>query len=517
MTPIDFKLTYNPIILPLILSVIISLWLGFYALTRRRNQQADLFALLMVLLSVWTTCYIFGLSSVSLSGKIFWLRTKYIGSVTTPIIWLIYSAYFTRKDHLITKGVKSFLITYCVVTLAVVFTSDYHGWMWQAVWIDPALPEEEVIHGFYFWVYVVVTYLAVITSSIMYFYYFFVSPKLYKKQALVMAISSILPWLVSFGLTFLDFDLIPLLDDSIVFFLFTGFLFSYALFKLDVLNILPIAHEVVLKNMGVGVVVLDTQSRLLEANPSATKLLNINNNEMVGKPIGDILQILPNIDLGREIVEDIEVNTKDNQKAYYEVRVNHIFKGKELIGYIILLTNITEKKKAEIELTRISILDPLTNLINRRHFFVLAERELSRSKRHGLVFSLIMFDLDHFKAINDTYGHLFGDDVLCTISRYCRNILRKEDIFARFGGDEFICLLPETDEDQALQVAEKLLKCVEDLKFSTDQGDLNITISLGVTQYRNHNENLTFKDFLDQADKALMNSKQAGRNVVSII
>ena len=493
MTPIDFKLTFNPIILPLVLSVIISLWLGCYALTRRRSNQADLFALLMVLLSVWTTCYIFGLSSVSLSGKIFWLRVKYLGSVTTPIMWLVFSAYFTRKSHLITKGVRYFLITYCIVTLAVVFTSDYHGWMWKAVWIDPNLPEEEVIHGFYFWIYVTVTYLAVIISSIMYFHYFFVSPKLYKKQALVMSISSILPWVVSSGIVIFNFDIIPLLDDSIVFFLFSGFLFSYALFKLGILNILPIAHEIVLKNMSVGVVVLDTQSRLLEANPSATKILGLNNDKMVGKPIGDVLQILPNIGMDREVIKDVEINTLDNQKTYYEVRVNHIIKGKERIGYIILLTNITEKKKAEIELTRISILDPLTNLINRRHFFVLAERELSRSKRHGLVFSLIMFDLDHFKGINDTYGHLVGDDVLCAVSRYCRSILRKEDIFARFGGDEFICLLPETDESQALQVAEKLLKCVENLIIPTNQGSLNVTISLGVTQYRNPSEKSEFQ------------------------
>ena len=107
------------------------------------------FALLMTFTTLWTLCYVLGLSSPSLEGKIFWLRVKYIPSTVTPIIWFYFSLHFAQsKQWFNNQKLRIFAVIYSITTLVIVFTSDFHGFMWKDVWIKPGFPEEEVIHGF---------------------------------------------------------------------------------------------------------------------------------------------------------------------------------------------------------------------------------------------------------------------------------------------------------------------------------------------------------------------------------
>ena len=425
--PVDLSMTFNPIILPLVLAAIIMAWLGIFALTLRRSPLRSLFSVLMLSAALWITCYIFGLSSTSLSGKVFWLRVKYIFSALTPILWLVFSLYFTQRSHLLTFPVKGLLVVYYLVTMGVVFSSDLHGWMWQAVWIEPGLPEEAVIHGFYIWIYFIATLLFVISSAYFYIRFYFSVKKLFKLQALVMAISSIIPMVGGLCIMVLQIDLVPLLDEAILFLLISGLLFSYALFKLGALDIIPIAHDLVLQQMGLGVVVLDMQDRILEANPAALELLEIRDKSFIGRSASEVFSVIPTIDLSHEHIMDYAVQSSQDERQFYQCRINHIHQGKTLIGYLVLVSDVSEQKLAEAELTRMSIIDQLTEVINRRHFFTLAERELSRARRYGTTFSVLMMDLDHFKKINDTHGHLVGDEMLYQIAQYCQRSLRKGD------------------------------------------------------------------------------------------
>ena len=165
------------------------------------------------------------------------------------------------------------------------------------------------------------------------------------------------------------------------------------------------------------------------------------------------------------------------------------------------------------EVQQLASTDGLTGLHNRRHFMELADREFGRARRYQRPLAAIMLDIDHFKQVNDTYGHAVGDQVLQIAAERCQKTVREIDILGRYGGEEFVALLLETDIDRARGVAERLRQCVAEPPINTDGGALTITVSGGVAIL---DEECTDLDhLLQRADQALYVSKQAGRNRVS--
>ncbi len=165
------------------------------------------------------------------------------------------------------------------------------------------------------------------------------------------------------------------------------------------------------------------------------------------------------------------------------------------------------------KLRQMAITDYLTGIFNRRHFFELAETELERARRYQHPFSIILFDIDRFKRVNDTYGHAAGDQVLCTITAQCRENLRENDIFARYGGEEFVILLPETSLERAKKMAERTRENIANFAIEIGDASISITISFGVASLANGT--LALDELLARADKALYASKEAGRNCVT--
>lgn len=179
-----------------------------------------------------------------------------------------------------------------------------------------------------------------------------------------------------------------------------------------------------------------------------------------------------------------------------------------------LLLDITRQKHLEEQLRAMSVTDPLTVLFNRRYLVEVMQQELGRFQRTGRPFSLIMMDLDHFKSINDRFGHSRGDEVLRQVADLLRKHHRSSDVAARLGGEEFALLLPETQLTAALQVAETIRRAISELTLSDGQGHpLPITASLGVTEVLPGIR--TVDQLLERADKALYRAKRRGRNQVA--
>ena len=171
--------------------------------------------------------------------------------------------------------------------------------------------------------------------------------------------------------------------------------------------------------------------------------------------------------------------------------------------------DITRWKVAERELERAAYQDSLTGLPNRRYFLAEAERAASLADRHGHALSLLMFDLDHFKRINDAHGHQAGDDVLCRVAERTRKSLRTDDMPGRWGGEEFVVLLPMTALPEASFVANRLRLAIAAPPVPTSAGPLPVTCSCGIAQRRRGEPIL---DFIGRADAALYQAKDAGRN-----
>ncbi|MBU3740481.1 MAG: GGDEF domain-containing protein [Rhodoferax sp.] len=165
--------------------------------------------------------------------------------------------------------------------------------------------------------------------------------------------------------------------------------------------------------------------------------------------------------------------------------------------------------RLRIEVERLAARDPVTRLLNRRYLDESARKELERCRRHGYPLSLLMMDLDHFKSVNDTHGHLAGDEVLAGFAHSTHQQLRMEDHLGRFGGEEFVAILPETIPEDAYRIAERIRRSC----LARDDNP-KCSVSIGVSSYPRHGE--TLEDLLRQADRALYTAKSRGRNRVEL-
>lgn len=178
-----------------------------------------------------------------------------------------------------------------------------------------------------------------------------------------------------------------------------------------------------------------------------------------------------------------------------------------------IIEDITEHKKTEQQLERLARTDPLTGLSNRRDFMEIAEQEAARTMRSGDTLSFLMLDVDHFKHVNDTYGHQAGDAVLVRLGELCRLALRGYDTVGRVGGEEFAALLPKTSSEQALAVAQRMRSMIDEAEVPLENGTrLHFTVSIGVATLAGELANI--ETLQSQADHALYEAKRTGRNRV---
>jgi diguanylate cyclase (GGDEF)-like protein len=187
------------------------------------------------------------------------------------------------------------------------------------------------------------------------------------------------------------------------------------------------------------------------------------------------------------------------------------------IGPVILhvfVSLISKLDRSEEKLRALSVMDDLTDVYNRRFFIEQAEKELAKAKRYGTVFSILAVDIDHFKKINDTYGHFAGDTVLQAMANTCMNNLRAMDIFARFGGEEFMFLIPEANKTDVASFAERVLSALENTLVVYNREEIRFTVSIGVKTVDARINSL--ESLLKAADDALYEAKRRGRNCIVI-
>ena len=164
------------------------------------------------------------------------------------------------------------------------------------------------------------------------------------------------------------------------------------------------------------------------------------------------------------------------------------------------------------ELYRMGVMDPVTNIYNKRYFTERLKQEFSLAKRNKTELSLIMIDLDFFKKINDTYGHLAGDFILGKLSEVFSSMTRDEDIVARYGGEEFVAILPGSSEEGAVICAERIREKIAQKPFIFEREKINITVSIGIATLDENNFFESYEDFIEAADNCLYRSKKSGRN-----
>lgn len=221
---------------------------------------------------------------------------------------------------------------------------------------------------------------------------------------------------------------------------------------------------------------------------------------------------------------------KSENKVFYEKAISdptqyyHISCSRSLDvsdkfqGSIFVIEDITNRKKLEKELEKLATTDPLTGAKNRRSFLQIFEREISRFHRYQKPFGLLILDIDHFKIINDTYGHNTGDKVLKNLVAESMGVLRESDVFARWGGEEFIILLPESNVHEASTVAERLRSKLAKVEISSkDKALITYTVSIGLRVVNPEETDVHVNEIIREADDSLYTAKKQGRNRVVML
>lgn len=254
-------------------------------------------------------------------------------------------------------------------------------------------------------------------------------------------------------------------------------------------------------------------------NEATLKIYQKKKREMIGHPMEEILgkkvfekKFKPHIVKcleGERIYHQDWFDFPDGQRRFMYMSYYPLFaKDKVVSGVVVNAVDVTKMKEMEEQLKLLSQTDQLTQLYNRVKFHDSLNREITRIRRYETDLSIIMFDIDHFKNINDTYGHDVGDEVLAGLAQLAEKCIWETDIVARWGGEEFMVLLPHTNLEGALILAERIRSRVEENPFKTVG---SITCSFGVTQFVKTDDSETFTKRVDQA---LYEAKQKGRNRV---
>lgn len=261
-----------------------------------------------------------------------------------------------------------------------------------------------------------------------------------------------------------------------------------------------------------------------------------------GELLGKLFTLKKGISvLGRSASADISINDSSVSREHVKIKVNgekamiedlgstngtfvnrkritkHALKDGDKIQispstvFKFVLSDESEKVFHE-ELYRMGVMDPVTNVYNKRYFTDRLEQEFSHVKRYKANLSLLMIDIDFFKRINDSYGHLAGDFVLGKLSEILFSMTRHEDIVARYGGEEFVAILPGTDEEGAMICAERIRNKIANTPLLFEDSEIKITVSIGVATFNDENPFKTEEDFIKAADKCLYYSKEHGRN-----
>lgn len=216
---------------------------------------------------------------------------------------------------------------------------------------------------------------------------------------------------------------------------------------------------------------------------------------------------------GRVWRGDLVNKRKDGSLYFEEETITPVLDGQgNVTHFIAIKLDVTKRKQAESDLKRLARTDALTGVNNRRHLFELAEHEFEVAKRYGHPLSVIMFDLDHFKNINDTFGHALGDHMLERVTQVAHSELRDVDLIGRYGGEEFVIVLPVTSAQQAWLLAERIRSGVEALRVETDNGPAFVSLSIGIAEMLHEPQDVAVENVIRRADEAMYAAKQAGRN-----
>ncbi len=505
-----------------ILSSIILAGLIFYSWQFRYSKTGQAFLALMVCAFVWTFGFAVETAVVDISVKLWLVKLEFLSITFLPLAWVMLVVNFNGQP--LSKWTLRALAVIPVLTNVVIWTNPLHHWFMGTPSLQTAEAPFPILYlDYQFWFYFIhapAGYLYLMVAVIFMMRQFREMDAVYRTQSILLIVAIVLP-LAADILYVLGYSPIKHYNYTPAIFSISGMILAWALFRYHFLDLIPLARDAVVETINDGVIVLDLKNRIVDINPAARKILKITDQQLVGSAVQNSQeQVFRKISaLLKTAPSQVDIEIQDGSKQYYEVCITEVKdKQNELLGKVITLHDITERTLLFKKVEMLAFQDSLTGIDNRRHFIKLAKREIYRMRRSGgRPAAAVMIDLDNFKTINDTYGHACGDQVLIDFSRIIQSHLRTLDVFGRVGGEEFALFLVDVNQEEALEILERLRASVEALQIQVDGKDLKITASFGVVSSDQIRlEELEIEKLLNLADQALYRAKESGRNRIEV-
>ncbi|MBP1155868.1 MULTISPECIES: histidine kinase N-terminal 7TM domain-containing protein [unclassified Paenibacillus] len=508
-------------ILLLLIASILTCMLSAYTYIKARGKPGvKAYVWLALASSIYAFGYAFELAGGSLQNILFWLKVQYLAIPIIPVLCLIMSLSYTGLERYLKRNIVFGLFLIPVLTYVIYYTNSLHHLHYTSVALrtDEAFPMVSLGKGFWYWVHISYSYLCILGAILLLIRRWHRSAYPYRMQTLSMSLGMFLPLLGNFiyliGESPSGIDLAPMMMT------FASPFHAAALMSFRMFNLVPVARGKVFESMRDGVIVLDDLDRIVDFNPASVEVFPALTPKVIGKHVQLGLKEFP--DLWGQVssgADEFDIRLEiELTRMYFQVRISPILKGTgEHIGRIMVLNNITERVQLLEHLRTLATFDGLTQIYNRAHLMEECRKELDNVKRQTGPISVIMMDIDHFKSINDHYGHEVGDIVIQQIVHTCNEQLQQGDIFGRYGGEEFVICLPFTDPQRALEWAEQVRIAVAAQRIQLVEGEVATTASFGVAGRNVSTADLDMALLLREADKALYIAKERGRNRVESI
>jgi len=502
-----------PYVLLMILSATISMVVAILAFrSRRKVARAMPFAIMALYGSAWMVLVSFETLATNLALKeLLWGLIPFFILCTLAGLFF-FSLEFSFRLIRAPKIVLFTTITAILVVTVLSVTNPIHHQLWTVDMIDGKYIQ---VMGSFFPIQLGVTYLLAFGSLALLVRAHLLSKGLLRRQTVFLLVGILIPVLVSIAADVFGWNPLPFVDEPAFSIVFAVVLFGWATLGFNTFYLLPVASDVIIKNMLDGVLVTDVEGLIIFGNQSAQQILGKTDALLHGFPVARVLadwnpEAFHAWNAGKE---EVQLIIGQEEAQYFRLATSKLaVNSGEPIGSLLTFYNNSDQKNYEKRLNELAICDPLTGSYNRRYFYEMAHIYFNQMLRSSKPLSLIMLDLDHFKNINDTFGHLKGDLVIQQVVAVCKHLVRNQDIFSRYGGEEFILAMPETSLRDALLVAERLRKAIEALNNEAD--GFPITASLGVVESIGETW-LTLDGLIHRADEAMYSSKHAGRNCVT--
>lgn len=488
---------------------------------------------------IWSLGYAVATGFHDLTNRILCAKVQYIGIALAAVAMATFAIRYSGHVKWLTRRNILLLAVVPGVGTLLAWTNEAHHLIWASTQlrIRDSIALLDISYGPYFWFYAGYNYLILLTSAGLFLRVARRSAYLQRQQALIMLIGVLFPTV--FILLYLmrlspfpDLDLAPLGWSA------CGLIIAWGLFRHHLFNLVPIARDTLIENMADGVLVLDAQNRIVDINLAAQQIGGITAPQAIGTRADVLLGTSPGLieQLANSTDAQTELALGADPARCFDLRISPLFDShKNLTGRLIVLHDITDRKQTESELHRANehlqtqlreienlqaelreqaIRDPLTGSFNRRYMEETLEREIACARRDQCPLSIVMMDIDHFKIVNDTCGHRAGDLFLQRVASLLHTQTRQMDVVCRYGGEEFVVIMPGARAEMAFRRADEWRRAVEMLTMNQTGETLHVTLSLGVATFPEHGQ--TSDALLGAADAALYAAKNAGRNCAMI-